>query len=161
MIFFLSSPPVGFSLLLVRVHFVQQLPHRAVLQFELRLWGNALSDREKKGEADSLQGCRLEVACLPLSSCLASHRLWIWSLHIRECKSISYPLTVYCILTVLFSSIDFEVYFDPFRNVLQPALQLGLKLNIFHGKYAIGCKSSRDNASILIPVLLLQLAMLS
>lgn len=49
LIFFLPSfPGFFFSLLLERVYFVQQLPHRAVLQFELRLWGNALSDREKK-----------------------------------------------------------------------------------------------------------------
>lgn len=46
---FSFCPPLlwDFSLLLVRVYFVQQLPHRTVLQFELRLWGNALSDREE------------------------------------------------------------------------------------------------------------------
>lgn len=52
-----SPSPVGFfSLLLVRVHFVQQLPHRAVLQFEPRLWGNALGERpvsEREGERKS------------------------------------------------------------------------------------------------------------
>lgn len=49
LIFFLLSLLHGFSLFLARVYFVQQLPHRAVLQFEPSLWGNALSDREKGG----------------------------------------------------------------------------------------------------------------
>lgn len=81
---FYFSPTLlrGFSLLLVRVYFVQQLPHRTVLQFELRLWGNALSDRENGGRGGSLQGCWLEAAYFPLSSSLASNRSWIWSLHI-------------------------------------------------------------------------------
>lgn len=50
---FSTSPPLlgdFFSLLLVRVYFAQQLPHRAVLQFELRLRGNAVSDRENHCE---------------------------------------------------------------------------------------------------------------
>lgn len=49
MICFLSSPPPGvFPPLIVRVHFAQQLPHRAALQFELSLWGSTLSDGERE-----------------------------------------------------------------------------------------------------------------
>lgn len=75
-----------FSLLLLRVHFVQQLPHRAVLQFELRLWGNALVRWREKGGWGQGRGitARLPIRSrvFPSFSCLASNWSRIWSLHI-------------------------------------------------------------------------------
>lgn len=44
--------------------------------------GETLCQTEKRGRVESLHGCWLEAVYFPLSSSLASNRLWIWSLHI-------------------------------------------------------------------------------
>lgn len=85
LIFFLSCFPVGIFFFSPPCE--SPFCSTVATQNGSAVWAEALGKRSvrwrgKKGEAESLQGCRLEVVHFPLSSCLALNRSRIWSLHI-------------------------------------------------------------------------------
>lgn len=92
------------SLLLARVCFVQQLPHRTFLQFELRLWGNALSDTQKDGGGGIT--ARLLIRCRVFPSFFQPRFKSIANL-IPPCLGMR-ERSLYCTRTLLLSRCDKE-----------------------------------------------------